>query len=180
MVDSPYIAPAMEHSVSLRRQVTFQRRSYEEALSSLRTKGELLAQTPTISPVYSGYTITSRFGLRRDPFTGRRAHHNGLDFRAVPGTPIHATADGTVTFVGYNGDFGLCVELKHRDGIETAYAHLKNAAVKPGQKVTRGEKIGAVGSSGRSTGPHLHYEVRVDGRAVNPTKYILTPSVIVD
>ncbi|MBD3161487.1 MAG: peptidoglycan DD-metalloendopeptidase family protein [Candidatus Eisenbacteria bacterium] len=165
---------------ALRRQVSFQRRSYEEALESLQTRGETLAATPTICPVYSGYTVTSRYGLRRDPFTGRRAQHNGLDFQAVPGTPVHAPADGEIGFVGYNGDFGLCVEVAHRDGIETVYAHLKSAAVKPGQKVTRGQKLGAIGSSGRSTGPHLHYEVRVDGRAVDPAQYILTPSVIVD
>ena len=91
-----------------------------------------------------------------------------------------ATADGTVSFVGRNGDFGLTIEIKHGGGIETAFCHLKSASVQPGQEVQRGERIGRVGSSGRSTGSHLHYEVRVDGHPVNPKKYILTPSVIVD
>lgn len=165
---------------ALRRQVAFQRRSYEEVLESLRTRSDFLARTPTISPVHSGYTVTSRFGLRRDPFTGQRAHHQGLDFQAPPGTPVRAPADGVVSFLGYNGDFGLCVELTHRDGIETAYAHLGSASVRPGQSVARGEKIGTIGTSGRSTGPHLHYEVRLDGRPVDPAKYILSPSGIVD
>jgi murein DD-endopeptidase MepM/ murein hydrolase activator NlpD len=128
----------------------------------------------------SGYSITSGFGMRRDPFTGRRARHNGLDFSAVPGTPVIATADGKVRFVGHNGDFGLTVEISHGDGIETVYCHLKGANVKADQKVRRGEQIGSVGNSGRSTGPHLHYEVHRNGQPLNPRKHILTPTVIVD
>jgi murein DD-endopeptidase MepM/ murein hydrolase activator NlpD len=165
---------------NLVRQVRFQKASYSEVLVNLQDREEELARIPTISPVLTGYTITSRYGPRRDPFTGRRAQHNGLDFRAVTGTPVVSAADGTVSFVGYNGDFGLTIEIKHGGGIETAFCHLKSASVRPGQEVTRGECIGKVGSSGRSTGSHLHYEVRVDDRPVNPKKYILTPSVIVD
>jgi murein DD-endopeptidase MepM/ murein hydrolase activator NlpD len=165
---------------NLVRQVQFQKASYSEVLANLMDRKEELARIPTISPILNGYSITSGFGPRRDPFTGRRAQHNGLDFRAVIGTPVMATADGTVSFVGRNGDFGLTIEMKHGGGIETVYCHLKSASVRSGQEVTRGERIGKVGNSGRSTGSHLHYEVRVDGRPVNPKKHILTPSVIVD
>lgn len=165
---------------NLVRQVRFQKASYSEVLANLQDRKEELAHIPTISPILNGYSVSSGFGPRRDPFTGRRAQHNGIDFRAVSGTPVMATADGTVSFVGRNGDFGLTIEIKHGGGIETAFCHLKSTSVRAGQEVTRGERIGKVGNSGRSTGSHLHYEVRVDGRPVNPAKYLLTPSVIVD
>jgi murein DD-endopeptidase MepM/ murein hydrolase activator NlpD len=165
---------------ALTRQVSFLKQSYSTALNTLRDCRDKLACTPTIPPILTGYSVTSGFGLRRDPFTGRRARHNGLDFSAVPGTPVITTADGVVRFVGYNGDFGLTVEIAHGDGIETVYCHLKSSDVKAGQKVIRGERIGAVGSSGRSTGPHLHYEVHKNGHPLDPKKHILTPTVIVD
>lgn len=165
---------------AMQRQLEFQHRSYAEVLTTLQGQKERLARTPTISPIRSGYTLSSGFGPRHDPFTGRSGWHNGLDFRAAPGTAVLATADGTVSFVGFNGDFGLTVQIAHGGDLETSYCHLASAAVRPGQAVKRGARIGGVGNSGRSTGPHLHYEVWKSGRPVNPSGYILTPQIIVD
>jgi murein DD-endopeptidase MepM/ murein hydrolase activator NlpD len=164
----------------LKRQVSFQKHSYATALTTMRDCRDKLSCIPTVSPIRSGYSFTSGFGMRRDPFTGRRSMHNGLDLSAVPGTPVITTADGTARFVGYNGDFGLTVKIGHGDGMETVYCHLKTADVKADQKLQRGDRVGTVGSSGRSTGPHLHYEVHKNGHPLNPRKYILTPTVIVD
>ncbi len=127
--------------------------------------------TPTIAPVMG--IITDGFGRRTDPFTGRQAFHQGLDLAARRGTPVIATADGVVVFSGRDGGFGRVVKLSHGFGYTTVFGHLDKILVKPGDEVRRGDTIGLLGSSGRSTGPHLHYEVHVDGRAVNPLYYIL-------
>jgi murein DD-endopeptidase MepM/ murein hydrolase activator NlpD len=127
--------------------------------------------TPTIAPVMG--IITDGFGRRRDPFTGRQAFHRGLDLAARRGTPVIATADGVVVFSGRDGGFGRVVKLSHGFGYITVFGHLEKILVHPGDEVRRGDTIGLLGSSGRSTGPHLHYEVHVDGRAVNPLYYIL-------
>ena len=129
-------------------------------------------QAPFASPVHGNYRFTSGFGPRRDPFTGGRRMHSGLDFAGPHGTPITATADGTVTFAGWASGYGRMVKIQHSFGIETRYAHLSSITVKVGQKVSRGDKIGGMGSTGRSTGVHLHYEVRVGEKAVNPMVYI--------
>ncbi|MEM9677944.1 MAG: M23 family metallopeptidase [Pseudomonadota bacterium] len=119
-----------------------------------------------------GARISSRFGSRRDPFTGRSAVHSGLDFSAPRGTPIVATAGGRVTKAGRLGGYGKLVELDHGGGITTRFAHLSRINVKLGQKVARGQLVGRVGSTGRSTGPHLHYEVRRKGRALDPLTFV--------
>ena len=118
------------------------------------------------------YAVSSGYGKRKDPINGRTAYHRGLDFRARTGAPIYATAPGTVTYAGWSGPFGRLVEIDHGHGIRTRYAHLKKILVKPGQSVANREKIGLVGSSGRSTGPHLHYEVRYNGVPLNPMKFL--------
>ncbi len=130
-----------------------------------------LVSTPTIAPVHG--LITDGFGRRRDPFTGRLAIHKGLDIAARVGTPVVAPADGVVVEAGRERGFGRIVRIAHGTGYTTIYGHLHRILVKPGQTVHRGETIGLVGSSGRSTGPHLHYEVQKNGRAVNPLYYIL-------
>ena len=119
-----------------------------------------------------GQKTSSRFGLRRDPFNGRRAVHSGLDFRGKRGMPVFATASGTVIHAGRKGGYGKMVEIRHAGGYTTRYAHLSRYFVKKGQKVQSGKKIGAVGSTGRSTGPHLHYEVRRNDVARNPSHYL--------
>lgn len=129
-------------------------------------------RTPFAMPVRAGVRQTSGFGTRRDPRTGRQRMHNGIDWAGPQGTPIHATAAGTVTRAGWHSGFGNLVVIQHDFGIETYYAHLHTIGVRVGQRVSRGERIGGMGTTGRSTGVHLHYEIRVGGRPINPMTYI--------
>jgi murein DD-endopeptidase MepM/ murein hydrolase activator NlpD len=131
----------------------------------------LLASTPSIRPA-NGW-MSSRFGYRISPFTGKREMHRGIDIATKMGAPIVAPADGIVTFTGRNGGYGKTLVIKHGHGLKTKYAHLKKALVKKGQYVKRGETIALVGNSGRSTGPHLHYEVHLNKVAVDPLRYII-------
>ena len=146
----------------------------EERLASVRTGVErrqaLASATPSIWPV-AGW-ISSAFGNRRDPFTGGRDFHPGLDISGTHGQPIQAPADGTVLGAAYSGNYGNLVTVDHGFGITTRYAHLSRFAVRPGQQVRRGEVIGYVGSTGRSTSSHLHYEVLVNGQLTNPLKLL--------
>jgi murein DD-endopeptidase MepM/ murein hydrolase activator NlpD len=126
---------------------------------------------PTTLPVREAY-LGSPFGHRSDPILGQRAMHEGIDFNAEPGTPVVAAADGVVLAAAYQNDFGNMIELDHGDGLTTRYAHLARMNAKPGSLVKRGEVIGAVGSTGRTTGPHLHFEVRMLGVAQNPAHFL--------
>jgi murein DD-endopeptidase MepM/ murein hydrolase activator NlpD len=127
---------------------------------------------PSEKPVRTA-EFTSGFGVRSDPFRGHAAMHAGIDLSGPVGTPIYATADGTVTTAGWNsGGYGRLVKVDHGRGIETRYGHLSAILVRPGDRITRGQLIGRMGSTGRSTGSHLHYEVRIDGRAVNPIPFM--------
>ncbi len=127
---------------------------------------------PFAMPVKGVFRHTSGFGFRRDPKTGRRRMHNGIDLAAAYGSDILATADGVVTAVGWRSGFGKLVRIRHDFGIETLYAHNSNILVKKGQKVSRGDHIADMGNTGRSTGTHLHYEIRVGGKPINPMTYI--------
>jgi murein DD-endopeptidase MepM/ murein hydrolase activator NlpD len=127
---------------------------------------------PSDKPVKTA-EFTSGYGIRSDPFRGGAARHQGIDLAAPVGTPIYATADGVVSEAGYNsGGYGNLIKVDHGRGIETRYGHLSRILVNPGQRITRGQLIGHMGSTGRSTGSHLHYEVRIDGRAVNPIPFM--------
>lgn len=137
----------------------------------LLDKDSFLNSTPTILPA-DGW-ITSYFGQRMSPWAGRLKMHEGLDVGAPHGTPIHAPADGIVTYSGEKAGFGKFVQLDHGYGIETIYAHNSALHVRPGQKIKRGHLLAALGNTGHSTGPHLHYEVRVNGIAVDPLYFIL-------
>lgn len=130
-----------------------------------------LAAVPQVLPASRNY-ISSGFGYRADPFTRGAAFHAGLDFRGPIGAPIYAAAPGTVSFVGYKQGYGKCVEVSHRNGLVTRYAHMSNWGARVGQKVDAGQRIGAIGSTGRSTGPHLHFEVRLRDRALNPRPFL--------
>ncbi len=130
------------------------------------------SKIPYAQPVTSGFRFTSGFGVRRDPKTGARRQHNGLDFASGLGTPIHATGDGTVVFAGRQSGFGNLIKVRHEFGFESYYAHLNRIRVKVGDRVSRGDLIGDMGTTGRSTGVHLHYEIRVGGKPVNPMTYI--------
>ena len=129
-------------------------------------------KAPFATPIRSSFRFTSGYGYRRDPKTGGRRMHKGTDFAAPKGTNIYATADGVVTHAGWQSGFGKLVKIKHAFGIETYYAHNSNIRVKVGQRVSRGDHIADMGNTGRSTGTHLHYEVHVNGKPVNPMTYI--------
>lgn len=130
-----------------------------------------LAAIPTSMPA-AVMMMSSGFGYRSDPFTGAGAMHNGLDFKGPIGTPILAAADGRITFAGSQGGYGNTIEITHANGLVTRYAHLSGFNVRHGQKVARGAQIARMGSTGRSTGSHLHFEVRLNGQAINPRKFL--------
>jgi murein DD-endopeptidase MepM/ murein hydrolase activator NlpD len=131
-----------------------------------------LALVPYRKPVVGEVEFTSGFGVRSDPFLGRPAMHTGLDFRAAMGDPVRATANGKVVSSGWAGGYGRMVEIDHGNGLSTRYGHLSQINVKVGDLIKIGQVIGEVGSTGRSTGPHLHYETRIDGDAVDPQKFL--------
>lgn len=130
-----------------------------------------LQRTPFALPT-RGMRTTSGFGYRSDPINGGRRLHAGVDFAGPRGTPIYATADGTVTFAGRQSGYGNIIIIRHDFGFETRYAHLSSIGVRVGQRVSRGDRVGAMGNTGRSTGTHLHYEIRVSGTPINPMTYI--------
>ena len=131
-----------------------------------------LALVPYRKPVIGEVEFTSGFGVRSDPFLGRPAMHTGLDFRAAMGDPVRATANGKVVSAGWSGGYGRMIEIDHGNGLSTRYGHLSEIGVKVGDQIKIGQVIGEVGSTGRSTGPHLHYETRIDGEAVDPQKFL--------
>jgi murein DD-endopeptidase MepM/ murein hydrolase activator NlpD len=133
---------------------------------------QLLSSTPAIWPVAG--MISSGYGWRRDPITGQRAMHDGIDISALPGKPVQATASGVVAKVLQYGGLGRAVYVSHGYGVTTVYGHMSRVLVKPGQRVERGDTVGLVGNTGRATGYHLHYEVQIEGRAVNPLSYLLS------
>jgi murein DD-endopeptidase MepM/ murein hydrolase activator NlpD len=166
---------------SLMRTSEQQRHEYERVLQTLRDRNETLDHLPSIYPVEGGDGwYSSGFGHRKDPFTGRRAFHAGVDISCAEGTPVVATADGVVARATRDRFFGNAVRIDHGNGIETVYAHNSENLVNKGDKVRRGQVIAKVGSTGRSTGPHLHYAVIVDGKATNPMTYILPDDIVVD
>ncbi len=154
--------------------VTLLAEDREKTLNTLKGAADeynnLLAETPNIWPLH-GY-ISSPFGWRSSPFGSGWEFHPGIDICAYYGAPIRATADGTVEYAGWNGGYGNFVKIYHRDGIETCYGHMEKIAAKAGEHIKKGQVIGYEGSTGLSTGPHLHYEIRVNGTAVNPIKYL--------
>jgi murein DD-endopeptidase MepM/ murein hydrolase activator NlpD len=159
----------------LNRASLQQTEEFESLLKSLEDQQNLLASTPAIRPISGAEKswLTSTFGFRVSPFTGQREFHQGFDISTRSGTPILATADGIVTFVGTKGLLGKTVVIDHGHGLVTRYGHCQKFLKKRGEKVKRWEPIALVGNTGRSTGPHVHYEVHLNGIPVNPEKYIL-------
>lgn len=167
------------------RMDLFDRQLYAQSISfdQLRQEADKqkykIAHIPSIIPInIKDYTMSSGYGYRRDPVYGSTKFHAGLDFAAASGTPVFATADGTVESADRQSGYGNCIDIAHGYNYLTRYAHLSKILVKPGQKVKRGEMIGKVGSTGKSTGPHLHYEVRFKDEPQNPVNYYfmdLTP-----
>src|SRR6476646_8268491 len=152
----------------------FERQLYRINLTrtQMQRLNATLALVPYRKPVIGEVEFTSGFGVRSDPFLGRPAMHTGLDFRAATGDPVRATANGKVVSSGWTGGYGRMVEIDHGNGLSTRYGHLSEINVKIGDPIKIGQVIGAVGSTGRSTGPHLHYETRIDGEAVDPQKFL--------
>lgn len=147
------------------------------ALDDLDAARAAISTVPIAAPARQG-RLTSRFGNRRDPFTRRTAFHSGIDYAAPTGTPVYAPADGVVVSAGRAGGYGIRVEIDHPNGLTTRFAHLSRALVARGTQVRAGDQIGRIGSTGRSTGPHLHYEVRRGSRAIDPMPFIRAGQVL--
>lgn len=165
----PFVAVKMPSEAG-----AFERQLYRINITRAQVErlNRTLALVPYRKPVVGEVEFTSGFGVRSDPFLGRPAMHTGLDFRAATGDPVRATANGKVTSSGWAGGYGRMVEIDHGNGLATRYGHLSEIHVKIGDAIKIGQVIGAVGSTGRSTGPHLHYETRIDGEAVDPQKFL--------
>lgn len=161
------------------RQLYAQSLSFDQLCATASKQKDKLAHIPSVIPInIKDFTMSSGYGVRRDPIYGSSKFHAGLDFAAKTGTPVFATADGKVTEAGRQSGYGNCIDISHGYNYLTRYAHLSEILVKPGQEVKRGEMIGKVGSTGKSTGPHLHYEVRFKDEPQNPVNYYfmdLTP-----
>lgn len=151
----------------------------DDALARLDDVKRKARRLPISNPA-PGKSVSSSFGVRRDPIIGRRALHAGMDFRAEVGTPVRASGAGIVVAAGWNGGYGKMVEVDHGDGLTTRYAHMSRISVAEGDRVERGTIVGKVGSTGRSTGPHLHYEVRRAGKPLNPLKFIKAGKAVAD
>jgi murein DD-endopeptidase MepM/ murein hydrolase activator NlpD len=179
MATIPGPAPAAEANLtalpgklsSLETEAARQEQSLRELQEYFDDQRSLLASTPSIWPT-RGW-VTSDFGTRLDPYTADRKMHQGMDIATPHGHPIYTPSDGTVVFQGTEGAYGKVLVVDHGYGVKTRYAHLSEFHVRLGDRVKRGDRIGAVGNTGRSTGPHLHYEVRVNGIPENPRKFIL-------
>ncbi len=156
---------------SLEAEANRQERSLRELQEYFEDQKSLLASTPSLWPT-RGW-VTSDFGIRLDPYTAESKMHMGLDIATPRGQPIYAPSDGTVVFAGTEGGYGKVLVLDHGYGVQTRYGHLSEIYVHQGEQVKRGSRVAAVGNTGRSTGPHLHYEVRVNGVPENPRKFIL-------
>lgn len=158
------------------RQSELQLESCDEIVAILEKEKKIRNSTPSIKPLKGGF-LSSRFGRRMDPFTGRIAMHQGLDYHARQGSPVVSTADGVISMAKKKGSFGLVIEVNHGNGFKTRYAHLQKILVKRGQRVKRGEVIGRVGKTGRTTGSNLHYEVIFRKINRNPLHYIIPEGV---
>lgn len=157
----------------LERQLYIQSKSFDEVLALCKKHDEMLECIPAIQPVSNKdlKQTASGYGTRIDPIYKTVKFHSGMDFSANVGTPVYATGNGVVRKAGWEGLYGNCIQIDHGFGYVTRYAHLSKIDVRVGQKVVRGETIGKVGTTGKSTGPHMHYEVMVKGQIVNPVNY---------
>ncbi|MFN3681873.1 MAG: M23 family metallopeptidase [Nitrospira sp.] len=171
-LENTRLATSVKESLEwLSKEATVQEQILSELAQAAEQRSSRWAATPSIWPV-KGW-VTSGFGPRISPFTEKLSWHDGLDIGAPPNAPVHATAQGRVILTTYDSKLGNLVKLDHGFGIETVYGHLAKALVKEGQRVNRGDVVGLVGNTGLSTGPHLHYMVKVNGQAIDPLKYIL-------
>ena len=168
-VGGPYVPVTLPANAG-----TFERQLFriKVARSQVDRLTRSLAALPVRKPLAGELDYSSGFGVRMDPFTRSPAMHTGLDMHSETGEPVRATANGTVTAAGWSGGYGKSVDIDHGNGFSTRYGHLSAIGVQVGQTVKIGQIIGKVGTTGRSTGPHLHYETRIDGDAVDPQKFL--------
>ena len=166
-------AVTLEHDLNkLLRQARIQHKGYQTLLDTLSLRQTTIDCIPSIRPVDTGW-LSSAYGYRKDPFTGKSRFHRGLDYSVPTGTPVRAVADGIILTLKHERGFGKMIRIDHGNRITTTFAHLSDWVVQIGQRVSRGEVVGHSGNTGRSTAPHLHYEVAVGGRHVNPLPYVL-------
>ena len=173
MANSDLVVSTTQKMDMLNRQLYIQSKSFDEVVDLFKNHDEMLKCIPAIQPVANKnlkYTA-SGYGMRIDPIYKTAKFHNGMDFSANIGTPVYATGDGVIMKAGWQSGYGKIIVVSHGFGYETWYAHLNKYYVRVGQKVVRGEVIGEVGNTGKSTGPHLHYEVHLKGKVVNPVNY---------
>jgi murein DD-endopeptidase MepM/ murein hydrolase activator NlpD len=165
----PFVAPRAPKDAN-----GFERQLYRISVARIQVHRltRTLHSVPVRKPLEGEVDLASGFGVRQDPFTGAPAMHTGLDIHGETGDSVHASADGTVTATGWSGGYGRVVDVDHGNGLSTRYAHLSAIDVRVGQSIKTGQIVGKVGSTGRSTGPHLHYETRVRGEAVDPQKFL--------
>ena len=172
--DTLLISEISQKLGQIERDLELEKLSYREIYEAVKNHKELIQSTPSIWPVEGGY-VSSNFGYRKDPWTKKTRYHEGLDINAPSGTAVYSTADGVVrTCYNSSGGYGKMVTIDHGYGFTTLYGHLRKYSVKPGQQVKRGDIIGQVGNTGRSTGTHLHYEVQKFGLNKNPKNYFFT------
>ena len=173
MANADLVINTTQKTDLLVKQVYIQSKSFDEVVEMCKNHDEMLKCIPAIQPVSNKNLkqTASGFGVRIDPIYQTPKFHGGMDFSANPGTPVYVTGDGTVVSADWETGYGNTIEVDHGYGYHTRYAHLSGMDVRRGQRVQRGEVIGKVGSSGKSTGPHLHYEVVVKGQKVNPVNY---------
>ena len=173
MADAELVVSTTQKMDLLTKQLYIQSRSFDDVVALCRQHDEMLRCIPAIQPVSNKdlKRTASGYGRRVDPIYGTVKFHEGMDFSANTGTEVYATGDGKVVSVGWESGYGKTIEIDHGFGYVTRYAHLNDYRVRRGQRVVRGEVIGEVGNTGKSTGPHLHYEVHVKGRVVNPVNY---------
>lgn len=181
MTNSEIVANTTKRMDEIRKQIYIQSRSFDDLVKLAKNKDEMLKCIPAIQPVMNKdlKKMASGYGWRIDPVYRTRRFHAGMDFAAAIGTDIFATGNGTVVATGWQQGYGNCVQISHGFGYLTLYGHMSKINVRNGQKVKRGEIIGLVGNTGKSTGPHLHYEVHLNGNVMNPSHYYfmdLTPA----
>ncbi|KAA3618336.1 MAG: M23 family metallopeptidase [Calditrichaeota bacterium] len=168
--DNIGLGEQLSELAKLERAIKLELSSYQELMATFHKKQDSIRYVPSLKPVLDG-RISSSFGMRNHPRYKVRKHHEGLDLSAPRGTPIYASADGVVKKAGWGGGYGKMVVIDHKFGYETRFGHMSKYVVRAGQTIKRGQKIGEVGNTGVSTAPHLHYEVRYEGKALNPKTY---------
>ncbi|PPC94544.1 MAG: peptidase M23 [Methylotenera sp.] len=172
VLNTPVTEKELEQKIAgLMAQIEFHAEYYNDLEAKLLQRSVLKDTLPNRSPIAAAFNSSS-YGWRLDPFNGHKAFHEGLDFTADTGTAIYAAAGGIVAAAGHTADYGKIVKIDHGSGLETRYAHASKLLVNAGDRVEKGQKVAEVGSTGRSTGPHLHYEIRLNGNPLDPKKYL--------